>query len=73
MFDRRLGIHRHKSLITNDREAVFSKSVVIINSVPIGSYSDNSRIGVDYMASVRNDNCHVHSIGQSSFVQWHRA
>jgi hypothetical protein len=73
MFDRRLGIRRRKSLITNDRESVFAKTVVIIISVTIGLCSDNNRITVDYLASDCDDNCHVHSISQSSVVQWHRA
>ena len=36
MFDRQWGLRRRKSLFINDREAIIPKSVVIINSIPIG-------------------------------------
>ena len=73
MFDTQMGIRRRKSLITNDSEAVFSKSVVIIFLVILALFSIYLQIFVDRTKIGRDDNHHVHSIRQSSVVQWHRA
>ena len=66
-------IRRRKSLFINDREAVFGKSVVIINMIPFEYYSVLYSIVVDYLAGRRDDNLNVHPIDQSAFIRWHSA